>query len=105
MSKTRASCFITVPDTSKQMNGLSSVSRCLESVMKHEARVFHILLIKWECSLHVLCSNTYRQMADPIGISYRGLYVCCVVALCGAVRYFVEGWVVRWCDGVLCGVT
>ena len=62
MSKTRASCFVTgskhrETDESTQPGAscfhlflgvcglvLSSVSRCLEPVMKHEARVFDILL-------------------------------------------------------------
>ena len=39
MSKTRASASSRVPNTGKEMK----VSRCLETVMKHKARVFDVL--------------------------------------------------------------
>ena len=38
MSKTRASASLRVPNTGKEMK----VSRCLETVMKHKARVFDV---------------------------------------------------------------
>ena len=71
MSKTSASVSSVVPNTEKQMKARGRrpsafiVSRCLEPLMKHEARVFDMTS---QSRLKIQCNKAYKINVFPAGI-------------------------------------